>query len=595
MQKDETFEKLHEFLEANRSLLSAVDNKSNLGIATTVTELWQIVFRSPFTLHLKLMSADYLGNEKDLSNNPNHWYWMSRRLEGLTLFKQYLVSVLPSEDALSRCHPANNSNTWLGLTGTNEQATVIQHLIAKGVWPTSAALSCVNTTDNTCGWFWLTGSFVRNRIFRQLLSNKILPTADDMNRVSKDGNAWQWLVANSGLDVFDDLLEHEIWPTVDALNARNARLQNQNIWDLLPATVDGDRIRTTLLVKLTANLESFHEKFALLIRAKDTAFLNSLCTSNPDEFVYELMRDHRANHLECDLNDNELQHKLGLEYYHSKVVKSDTIAETCFQIAAAHGFTNAEVSLGALWVHQNSAKAFELLQLAAAKGHVTGQEYLAGMYEMGWGIPTDHGMAAYWYRKAAAQNNKKAIAQLARYETDIICCYHKAMHNKDESRLMELLNENPLAFLTALQADDIIDLTTRRVYLKKLIAKEATYYNTYYLNTDYRIALVEYQCQCLVGQKLDDEVSELLLYLINSFPKEHKRAQFLLQQLEFTEGRLTTIIDANSVKKMQRRDEKRRWRTFAMFQEKTVIGEERELLVINGSEEKPEEPTPSMM
>jgi uncharacterized protein len=48
----------------------------------------------------------------------------------------------------------------------------------------------------------------------------------------------------------------------------------------------------------------------------------------------------------------------------------------------------------------------------ANAGDVDVQLQLAEMYETGFGVPTDRGQAAYWYRQAAEQGSAKAQSTL---------------------------------------------------------------------------------------------------------------------------------------------------------------------------------------
>ena len=48
----------------------------------------------------------------------------------------------------------------------------------------------------------------------------------------------------------------------------------------------------------------------------------------------------------------------------------------------------------------------------ASAGDIEAQLQLAELYETGFGVPTDRGQAAYWYRKAAEQGAAKAQSTL---------------------------------------------------------------------------------------------------------------------------------------------------------------------------------------
>jgi TPR repeat protein len=75
--------------------------------------------------------------------------------------------------------------------------------------------------------------------------------------------------------------------------------------------------------------------------------------------------------------------------------------------AAEQGNVPAQLWLGAFYeqgrngIERDYQQAFKWLSKAAEQGQPDAQVALGQMYENGEGVPQNHGMAAYWYRKAA--------------------------------------------------------------------------------------------------------------------------------------------------------------------------------------------------
>ena len=72
---------------------------------------------------------------------------------------------------------------------------------------------------------------------------------------------------------------------------------------------------------------------------------------------------------------------------------------------------------------QNYTEAAKLFLLAAGRGHIDSQTYLAECYFEGNGAPQDYGKAVEWYQRAAAQGNPGAQANLSKAQANLGLAY----------------------------------------------------------------------------------------------------------------------------------------------------------------------------
>jgi TPR repeat protein len=78
--------------------------------------------------------------------------------------------------------------------------------------------------------------------------------------------------------------------------------------------------------------------------------------------------------------------------------------------AAAHGFADAELELGLIYLDgpdeaQDYAEAIKWFRLAASRNCAAAQFYLGWMYCLGHGVAQDYAEARKWYRLAAEQGD----------------------------------------------------------------------------------------------------------------------------------------------------------------------------------------------
>jgi hypothetical protein len=71
-------------------------------------------------------------------------------------------------------------------------------------------------------------------------------------------------------------------------------------------------------------------------------------------------------------------------------------------------------SHGAIGLRQNFKRAFQVYELAAAQGHVLGQNKVGHCLEVGDGVKIDYKAAAHWYRRAAERGYPGAQFNLGR-------------------------------------------------------------------------------------------------------------------------------------------------------------------------------------
>ncbi|HEY2337412.1 MAG TPA: sel1 repeat family protein, partial [Burkholderiales bacterium] len=80
----------------------------------------------------------------------------------------------------------------------------------------------------------------------------------------------------------------------------------------------------------------------------------------------------------------------------------------------------AQASLGFMYqtgrggLVKDSGEAIRLYRLSAAQGYALGQNNLGAAYEFGIGTGSNLDEAIVWYKRAAAQNNARAIGNLKR-------------------------------------------------------------------------------------------------------------------------------------------------------------------------------------
>ena len=120
---------------------------------------------------------------------------------------------------------------------------------------------------------------------------------------------------------------------------------------------------------------------------------------------------------EAEAGDAEAQFILGLMYADGEGVPQDSAkAVEWWQKAAAQGHAAPQYNLGLSYAHgegvpQDSAKAVKWWQKAAAQGHAAAQNNLGVRYFNGDGVPQDSAKAVEWWQKAAAQGD--ALAQFS--------------------------------------------------------------------------------------------------------------------------------------------------------------------------------------
>jgi hypothetical protein len=72
---------------------------------------------------------------------------------------------------------------------------------------------------------------------------------------------------------------------------------------------------------------------------------------------------------------------------------------------------------------RNHTKAARLFCLAAERGHIDSQAFLAECYFEGNGVPQDYGKAVEWYQKAAAEGNPLGQGNLSRAQANLGLAY----------------------------------------------------------------------------------------------------------------------------------------------------------------------------
>jgi len=124
-------------------------------------------------------------------------------------------------------------------------------------------------------------------------------------------------------------------------------------------------------------------------------------------------------------DDPSAQRWLGTLYASGRIVMQHWgKAWQWYQRAANQGDTNAQQLLDELETRadqllyspklEEHLHAYELAEAAASAGGLNAQLWLGYRYETGDGVRPDYAMAAYWYRRAAAQGNTQINEKLAR-------------------------------------------------------------------------------------------------------------------------------------------------------------------------------------
>jgi TPR repeat protein len=111
-------------------------------------------------------------------------------------------------------------------------------------------------------------------------------------------------------------------------------------------------------------------------------------------------------------------YRLGFLYHHGcGVRKIHSRGIECYTFAAEKGHIHAQYNLACLYQENtdiNYRHAFKWFKLSAEAGHGSAQNCLAYFFEKGIVVEVDFSEALYWYSKAAANNNKGAMVNIAR-------------------------------------------------------------------------------------------------------------------------------------------------------------------------------------
>ena len=119
-----------------------------------------------------------------------------------------------------------------------------------------------------------------------------------------------------------------------------------------------------------------------------------------------------------DLNDKEVQFKIGSMYYNGFGVAQDSVeAAKWYRKAAEQGLAEAQSSLGSMYnngdgVGRDSYNALNWYRKAAAQGDAEGQFHLGVAYDQGIGVKYNFSTAVDWWRKAAEQGHARAQYKL---------------------------------------------------------------------------------------------------------------------------------------------------------------------------------------
>jgi hypothetical protein len=95
-------------------------------------------------------------------------------------------------------------------------------------------------------------------------------------------------------------------------------------------------------------------------------------------------------------------------------------AERLYHTAADRGHALAQYNLGLLLYSQKKIEeAFRYYALSADQGFTPAENNLGCCYHTGEGTEVDLGKARYWFERAAAKGNEKAIRTLARLDAQV--------------------------------------------------------------------------------------------------------------------------------------------------------------------------------
>jgi TPR repeat protein len=116
-----------------------------------------------------------------------------------------------------------------------------------------------------------------------------------------------------------------------------------------------------------------------------------------------------------ELGNVEAMTNLAASYHRGVGVKLDKKkAERLYRAAADRGDALAQYNLGLLlYSEERFEEALRYFALAAHQGYTTGEQNLGVCYRVGYGTEVDLGKARYWFERAAAKGNEKAIANIA--------------------------------------------------------------------------------------------------------------------------------------------------------------------------------------
>jgi tetratricopeptide (TPR) repeat protein len=122
-----------------------------------------------------------------------------------------------------------------------------------------------------------------------------------------------------------------------------------------------------------------------------------------------------------ELGDVDAMINLAGLYEHGTGVKLDKKkAERLYRTAADRGHAGAQTNLGALLDSQEKhEEAFRYYTLAANQGLTAAENNLGCCYMTGEGTEVDPGKARYWFERAAAKGDERAIEGLARLDARV--------------------------------------------------------------------------------------------------------------------------------------------------------------------------------
>ena len=159
-----------------------------------------------------------------------------------------------------------------------------------------------------------------------------------------------------------------------------------------------------------------------------------------EEFFQETIR--RAN----STNAPELQHQVGMTYFHRRDSESIEKAKMWLKKAADQNFPPSLHHLGVLLASGQddsyappTLESHRLIERAADAGYALSQNYMGGVYRDGLMVEQDFEKAAYWYDLAAQQGNKYGLYNLGLFyqegvgvEQDTITAVFLLMRSADE-------------------------------------------------------------------------------------------------------------------------------------------------------------------